>query len=149
MANYNNVVLVGRLTRDPETKVFNSGAKQAKFGFVVNNRKRGAGGAWEDDPMFIDVEAWNRGQSGTTADFVEAHLVKGTQVLVAGRLLLDQWEDKTTGQKRSKHKIAADTVQLLDKREGDPAASKPKEEKGELFAGDNEAQPAVGEEIPF
>src|SRR4051812_23896958 len=119
MANFNKVILVGRLTRDPETRTFPSGGMVAKFGFAVTNRKKnGQTGQWEDEPMFIDCEAFNRGEFGKLADIVRDRCRKGSQVMVEGRLHLDQWDDKTTGQKRSKHKIVVENLQLLDPRQG-------------------------------
>src|SRR3954466_6084689 len=115
MANVNKVILIGRLTRDPETRTFSNGGKVAKFGFAVSNRKKNAqSGQWEDVPMFIDCEAYNRGEFGKQADLVEQYLAKGRQVYLEGRLELDQWDDKTTGQKRSKHKLVVENMQFLD-----------------------------------
>lgn len=117
MANLNKVILIGRLTRDPETRSFPSGGMVTKFGFAVTNRrKNGQTGQWEDEPMFIDVEVYNRGEFGKLADLVRDRCHKGSQIMIEGRLHLDQWDDKTTGQKRSKHKIVVDNVQLLDPR---------------------------------
>jgi single-strand DNA-binding protein len=119
MANFNKVVLIGRLTRDPEARTFPSGGMVTKFGFAVTNRrKNGQTGQWEDEPMFIDCEAFNRGEFGKLADIVRDRCRKGSQVMVEGRLHLDQWDDKTTGQKRSKHKIVVESLQLLDPRQG-------------------------------
>ncbi len=118
MANFNKVVLIGRLTRDPETRAFASGGMVAKFGFAVTNRRKNTQtGQWEDEPMFIDVEVYNRGEFGKLADMIRDRCHKGSQIMLEGRLHLDQWDDKTTGQKRSKHKIVADNIQLLDPRQ--------------------------------
>ena len=68
--------------------------------------------------MFIDVEVYNRGEFGKLADLVRDRCRKGSQLMVEGRLHLDQWDDKATGQKRSKHKIVAENLQLLDPRMG-------------------------------
>jgi len=122
MASLNKVMLIGRLTADPEVRTFATGGKVAKMRFVVNNRKKNAqSGQWEEVPMFIDCEAFNRGDFGKTADIVEQYLRKGSQIFVEGRLELDQWDDKTTGQKRSKHKIVVDNIQFLDggRQDGD------------------------------
>lgn len=117
MANFNKVILVGRLTRDPETRTFNNGGMVAKFGFAVTNRKKNAQtGQWEDEPMFIDCEAYNRGDTGKTADLVRDRLRKGSQILVEGKLHLDTWQDKTTNQNRTKHKLVVDNFQFLDPR---------------------------------
>ena len=117
MANLNKVMLIGRLTRDPEVRTFFTGGKVAKFGFAVNNRRKNATtGEWEDEPVFLDIEAFNRGESGRQlADLVSQYLHKGNQAFVEGHLRLDQWTAQD-GQKRSKLKIVMDNVQFLEKR---------------------------------
>ncbi len=115
MANLNKVMLIGRLTRDPEVRTFSNGGKVAKFGFAVNNRKKNPQtGQWEDDPVFLDVEAFNRGDFGKNADLVEQYLAKGRQVFIEGHLKLDQWEKD--GQKRSRLVIVLDNMQFLEPR---------------------------------
>jgi single-strand DNA-binding protein len=117
MANVNKVIFVGRLTRDPECRTFTNGGKVAKFGFAVTNRRKNSQtGQWEDEPMFIDCEAFNRGEFGKLADTIEQYLRKGAQVYLEGRLHLDQWDDKTSGQKRSKHKMVVEMMQMLETR---------------------------------
>jgi single-strand DNA-binding protein len=129
MANLNKVMLIGRLTRDPEFRAFANGGRVASFGFAVTNRKKNAQtGEWEDDPMFIDCDVFNRGENGKQADLIERFgLHKGSQIFIEGRLILDKWNDKTTGDKRSKHKLVVDNFQLLDPRQdgGQPRASAP------------------------
>jgi single-strand DNA-binding protein len=116
MANLNKVMLIGRLTRDPEVRMFANGGKVAKFGFAVNNRKKNQQtGQWEDDPCFIDVEAFNRGEFGKQADLVEQYLHKGHQAFIEGHLRLDQWTSQD-GQKRSKLMVVLDNVQFLEPR---------------------------------
>jgi single-strand DNA-binding protein len=115
MANLNKVMLIGRLTRDPECRTFSNGGKVAHFGFAVNNRKKNqATGAWEEDPVFLDIEAFNR-ETRKLADLVEQYLKKGHQAYIEGSLRLDQWTDKD-GQKRSKLKIVLSDVQFLEPR---------------------------------
>src|SRR5713101_9503936 len=117
VANLNKVMLIGRLTRDPEVRTFSNGGKVAKFGFAVNNRKKNqATGQWEDEPVFVDVEAFNRGENGKQADLVEQYLAKGRQVFIEGHLKLDQWTDKE-GQKRSRLLIVLDNMQFLEPRQ--------------------------------
>jgi single-strand DNA-binding protein len=133
MANFNKVILIGRLTREPEFVNFASGGRVAKFGFAVTNRRKNAKtGEWEDEPMFIDCEAFNRGDFGKLADTVERFAHKGTQLCLEGKLHLDQWEDKNGGGKRSKHKIVVDAIQLLDPRqaEGEGGAPRPAAARG-------------------
>jgi single-strand DNA-binding protein len=117
MANLNKVMLIGRLTRDPEVRTFGTGGKVAAFGFAVNNRRKNtATGQWEEDPVFLDLEAFNRGESGRAlADQVEQYFHKGHQYFIEGHLKLDQWTDKE-GQKRSRLKIVVDNFQFLEPR---------------------------------
>lgn len=122
MANFNKVILVGRLTRDPEIRATNSGIKVAAIGFAVTNRKKNPqSGQWEDDSMFIDVTAFDRANEGRgLATTVEQYCKKGSQIMIEGKLFLDTWEDKNGGGKRSKHKIIADLIQLLDSKGSGP-----------------------------
>jgi single-strand DNA-binding protein len=119
MANLNKVMLIGRLTRDPEVRTFANGGKVAKFGFACTGtrKKNPSTGQWEDEPMFIDVSVFNRGEFGKQADLAEQSLRKGHQVFLEGHLVLDQWDDKQTGQKRSKHVVVVDNFQFLERRE--------------------------------
>lgn len=120
MANLNKVILIGRLTRDVEARAFSNGGKVAKFGFAVNNRKKNQQtGQWDDEPVYLDCEAFNRGDTGKLADTIEKYCRKGSQICIEGHLALDQWNDKTTGEKRSKLKIVVDSMQLLDGRQQD------------------------------
>ena len=117
MANLNKVMLIGRLTRDPEVRTFSNGGKVAKIGFAVNNRKKDQGsGQWVDDPVFLDVECFNRGENGRQADLVEQSLRKGQQIFIEGHLRMDNWTDKE-GQKRSKLVIVVDNFQFLEPRQ--------------------------------
>jgi single-strand DNA-binding protein len=124
MANLNKVLLIGRLTRDPELRTFSNGGKVAKFGFAVNNRKKNSQtGEWEDVPVFLDVEAFNRGDLGKTADRVEQYLRKGMQVFIEGHLVLDQWTTES-GEKRSKLKIVVDNWQFAEPRQDGEGGSR-------------------------
>jgi len=127
MANLNKVMLIGRLTRDPEMRTFANGGRVAHFGFAVNNRKKNQQtGEWEEEPVFMDCDAFNRGDFGKLADLVERYLKKGSQAYLEGHLKLDQWDDKTTGQKRTKLKLVVDVVQFLDRPpEGAGGMSRP------------------------
>ena len=129
MANVNRVTLIGRLTRDPELRSFSNGGRVAKFGFAVNNRKKNQQtGQWEDDPVFLDCEAFNRETGRKMADLVEQYLNKGRQVYVEGHLRMDQWTSNQDGQKRSKLVVVVDDLQFLDSRQdgqGPGGASRP------------------------
>jgi single-strand DNA-binding protein len=125
MANLNKILLIGRLTRDPETRTFPNGGKVASFGFAVNNRKKNQQtGEWEDEPCFVDVKAFNRGtpeQPGRKlADLCEQYLHKGDLTYLEGHLVLEKWQDKNTNENRQKLVIVLDDVQFLQPK-GDGA----------------------------
>jgi single-strand DNA-binding protein len=131
MANLNKVMLIGRLTRDPEVRTFSNGGKVANFGFAVNNRRKNQStGQWEDEPVFIDMAVFNRGDNGRQADIAEQSLRKGHQVFIEGHLKLDQWTSQE-GQKRSKLSVIVDNFQFLEPRasgemgEGSPRMARP------------------------
>lgn len=160
MANLNKVMLIGRLTRDPEVRTFSNGGKVAKFGFAVNNRRKNQQtGQWEDEPVFLEVEAFNRGEFGKQADLVEQYLTKGRQVFIEGHLKLDQWEKD--GQKQSRLKIVMDNMQFLEPRPdgvsggGAPRASTPPQRRPETnySGGFDEPEPGGSgdnpDDIPF
>ena len=121
MANLNKVMLIGRLTRDPEIRTFSNGGKVATFGFAVNNFKKDPNtGQRIDEPCFLDLKAFNRGESGGAgrklADLVEQYLKKGHQAYFEGHLVMETWEDKNGGGKRSKLVVVVDDVQFLEPR---------------------------------
>jgi len=117
MANLNKVMLIGRLTRDPEVRTFGNGGKVAAFGFAVNNRKKNPQtGQWEDEPVFLDIEAFNRQTGRQIADQVEQYFRKGAQFYLEGHLRLDTWQDKNDGSKRSRLKIVLDDFQFFEPR---------------------------------
>lgn len=113
MASVNRVLLLGRLTRDVEVRTFANGGRVASWGMAINSRRKNQStGQWEDaPPTFVDVEAF-----GKTAELAAEHLRKGSQVFLEGHLKTDEWQDKTSGQKRTKLKVVADAVQFLDPR---------------------------------
>ncbi len=112
MASFNKVILVGNLTRDPEVRYTPSGTAVTDIGLAVNNRwfdKQS--NAWREEPVFVDVTLWAR-----QAEVAGEYLSKGRQVLIEGRLQLDQWDDKETGQKRSKLKVVGENMKMLGSR---------------------------------
>ena len=116
MANLNKVMLIGRLTRDPEIRTFANGGKVANFGFAVNNRKKNQStGEWEQEPVFVDIKAFNREKGRQLADLVEQYLHKGNQAYIEGHLQLDQWTSQD-GQKQSRLRIVLDELQFLEPR---------------------------------
>jgi single-strand DNA-binding protein len=113
MANLNKVLLIGNLTRDPELRYTPKGTAVADLGLAVNRRVSDGAGNWSDETTFVDVTVW-----GTTAENAQKFLTKGRGVFIEGRLQLDTWEDKQSGQKRSKLKVVGDTLQFLPDGKG-------------------------------
>jgi len=123
MANLNRVLLIGNLTRDPELRVTPKGTAICQFGLAVNRTFKDEGGQQREETTFIDVEAWGR-QGETIAKYCK----KGRPLFVEGRLRLDSWEDKASGQKRSRMKVVLENFQFLGGRAegGDAAEPAPK-----------------------
>ncbi len=115
MANLNKVLLLGNLTRDPELRYTPKGTAVADLSIAVNRRVSDGSGNWSDETTFVDVTVW-----GNTAENCQKFLAKGRGVFVEGRLQLDTWEDKQSGQKRSKLKVVGETVQFLPDGKGGP-----------------------------
>ena len=159
MASFNRVILVGNLTRDPELRYLQSGMAVTDIGLAVNDRRKNANGEWIEETTFVDVTLWGR-----TAEVVGEYLSKGSPVLIEGRLKFDSWEDKQTGQKRSKLKVVGDRMQMLGSRgqggaEGGgprPAARQSSQDNAYSQAAPPEeaydpapAGPSGGDDIPF
>lgn len=152
MASFNRVVLIGRLTRDPEVRVFANGGKVVKFGFAVagQRKKNPDTGQWEDEPCFLDVEAFNKGEYGKTADLAEQYLTKGKQVFIEGHLKMDSWTAKD-GTKRNKIVVVADTMRFLEPRpqENAPVVEPRRGADGEELLLQTIAAQNAKDEIPF
>ena len=113
MASYNRVILMGNLTRDPEVRYAQSGTPIVNCGLAVNRRFQDSEGNWVEQPTFIDVTLFGkRGEA-----FARFHS-KGKAAFIEGHLRLDQWEDKQSGQKRSKLYVVADNWEFCGGREG-------------------------------
>lgn len=111
MASVNRVILIGNLTRDPELKFTPRGKAVAEIGLAVNHNYTTESGEKREEVTFIDVTLWGR-----VAEIVNEYCKKGRPLYVEGRLQLDTWDDKTSGQKRSKLKVIGDNIQLLGGR---------------------------------
>jgi single-strand DNA-binding protein len=111
MASFNRVILLGNLTRDPELRYLQSGTAVADLGLAVSEKRKNQNGEWIEETTFVDVTVWGR-----TAEIAGEYLSKGSPALFEGRLKMDSWDDKQTGQKRSKIKVVADRLQLLGGR---------------------------------
>ena len=113
MASFNKVMIMGNLTRDPEIKYTPKGTAIADIGLAVNRNYTTDSGEKREEVTFIDVTLWGR-----VAEIVGEYCKKGRPLFVEGRLHLDTWDDKQTGQKRSKLKVVGENIQLLGSREG-------------------------------
>lgn len=114
MASYNKVLLMGNLTRDPETRYLPSGMAVSEFGLAVNDRVK-KGDEWVDRATFVDITVFGR-QAETSGEYLK----KGAPAFVEGRLQLDAWETKE-GEKRSKLKVVAENVKFLGTGRGPSA----------------------------
>ena len=112
MNSFNRVILLGNLTRDPEVRYIPSGTAVASFALAVNRRYK-QGTETKDEVSYIDIVVF-----GKTAENCGQYLNKGDAILVEGRLQQRRWDDKDSGQKRSKVEVVAQTVNFMPKRSG-------------------------------
>jgi single-strand DNA-binding protein len=108
MPTFNSVVLLGHLSRDPELRYTPQGAAVCDFSLAVNRRYSRKDGEKVDEVAFVEITVWNR-----LAELAAEYLKKGRAVLASGRLVQDRWEDQATGQKRSKLRVVAESLQFL------------------------------------
>jgi len=145
----NQVILMGRLTRDPETRTTPSGKTITTFSLAVDRVGQ------DDQADFFDVTAWEK-----TGELVAQYLTKGRRALVQGRLRQDSWDDKETGKKRSKVEVVASDVTFLDGPSGGnnndsasvsttPAAPAGKKKAEDVVIEDIDDKPIDLSEIPF
>ena len=153
MASFNKVILVGNLTRDPELRYTSNGKAIAKIGLAVNRTWTNEAGEKKEEVTFVDVDTFGR-----TAENVGQYMRKGSPILIEGRLRLDQWDDKQTGQKRTKLGVVADTVQFLGSARGGeggvppPArarAAEPAAAAAPEPVGAEDSSPQSEDDVPF
>jgi single-strand DNA-binding protein len=113
MASLNKVMLIGNLTRDPEVRYTPKGVPVCDLAMAVNRRYTTEGGERQEEVTYLDIVLWNK-----LAELAGQYLHKGRPVFIEGRLQMDTWEDKATGQKRSKIKIVGETLEFLDSKVG-------------------------------
>ena len=117
MANLNKVMLIGNLTRDPELRVTPKGTAICTFSIAVNRKFKDDSGGEREEVTYVDIEAW-----GKSGENISKYCTKGRPLFVEGRLRLDQWEDKTTKEKRSRMKVVCENFQFLGTGRADGAA---------------------------
>lgn len=138
MSNFNKVYLMGNLTRDPEVRHTTKGTSVTKIAMAVNRKFKTEAGEQKEEVTFIDIEAF-----GKLAEVIGQHCKRGRPLFVEGRLKLDQWDDKTTGQKRSALKVVLEAFQFIGGRqEGDvPTAQRPAKAAGETQPTEDDLPP--------
>lgn len=135
----NQVILLGRLTRDPEQRTTASGKNVVSFSIAVDRQSQ------DDQADFFNVTAWDK-----LGDLVMQYLSKGRRVLIQGRLRQDSWEDKDTGKRQSRIEVTASDVTFLDGPNGDNSGSAaPKTTKKEEVVTEIDDKPIDLSEIPF
>jgi single-strand DNA-binding protein len=165
MASYNKVMLMGNLTRDPEVRYTPKGSAVADLAIAVNRSYTADNGEKREEVTYVDVVLWAR-----LAEIASQYLKKGSPVFIEGRLQMDSWEDKQTGQKRSKLKVVCERMQLVGGRGqggaegGGPRGSRPAARQNSQDNAFSQAAPADetydaspaepsepsgGDEIPF
>lgn len=135
----NQVILLGRLTRDPEQRTTASGKNVVSFSIAVDRQSQ------DDQADFFNITAWDK-----LGDLVVQYLSKGRRVLIQGRLRQDSWEDKDTGKRQSRIEVTASDVTFLDGPSGDNSGSTvPKTTKKEEVVTEIDDKPIDLSEIPF
>lgn len=139
MANFNRVILMGNLTRDPQLRSTNNGGTVADLSLAVNRTWKDKNGKKQEEVTYVPITLWGR-----TAEVAAEYSRKGSQVLIEGRLKLDQWEDRNTGDKRQRLSVVGESYKMIggkmpqgDRQQnygsedggyGDPAAGIPDDE---------------------
>jgi single-strand DNA-binding protein len=113
MASVNKVMLIGNVTRDPEVKFTAKGSAVTDIGLAINRNYTLESGEKREEVTYIDVELWGR-----LAEIAGEYAKKGRPVFIEGRLRMDTWEDKASGQKRSRLKVVGENLQLLGGKSG-------------------------------
>lgn len=153
MASLNKVMLIGNVTRDPEVKFTPKGSAVTDLGLAINRNYTNQSGQKVEEVTYVDVELWGR-----LAEIAGEYAKKGRPIFIEGRLRIDSWEDKQSGQKRSRLRVVGENLQLLGSRGGSGGPQGGHEEEGESHApapsksGGKPAPAASGPEdddIPF
>ena len=147
MAFFNKVILAGNLTRDPELRYTPKGTAVAKLGLAINRFYKTETGENKEEVTFVDVDAFGR-----SAEVISQYLKKGRRILIEGRLKYDQWDDKQTGQKRSKLAVVLETFQFMDSQRnegGAPPPSSPRSSEPMAPPPEPEPAPQNEDDVPF
>lgn len=149
MANFNKVLLMGNLTRDPQLSYLPSQTAVVDFGLATNRKYKGQDGSMKEDTCFVDCQAF-----GKTAENINKYCKKGNPLFVEGRLKFDSWTAQD-GTKRSKHRVTVENFQFLSgggQSGGSPASqASPSSAEEQTYQPDEHAQGQgqAGDDIPF
>jgi len=119
-ANFNKVILAGRITRDPQLSYTPSQVPVVDFGLAINEKWKGQDGQQREETTFVDCRAFKR-----TAEVINEHFSKGKPILVEGKLHFSSWEDKQDGKKRSKLRVTVHGFEFMGDGEKQEAAPQP------------------------
>jgi single-strand DNA-binding protein len=156
MASYNRVILIGNLTRDPELRYTPKGTAIARIGMAMNRSWKSDSGEARDETTFVDVDAFGR-----QAEVIAQYMRKGRPLMIEGRLRLDSWDDKNSGQKRNQLRVVLEQFTFLDSggQRGDggsdpfqsaaPTSSSPKPQASSPDTGSSEPFAGDDDDVPF
>ena len=152
MASLNKVFLLGNLTRDPDLRGLPSGQSVCELRLAVSRRFQNSSGQEVEDTCFVDVVVWGR-----TAANCKQFLAKGSQVMVEGRLQLDQWEDRNGGGQRQRLRVVAEQIQFMNRRQaGDNQGyaprqngPQPNQDYGSANAPYSQSAPSYNQSAPY
>lgn len=137
--NINRVIVAGHLCADPDVRATQSGLSVASLRLAINEKVRD-----RERTIFIDVTAWDK-----TADFCRNYLSKGRNILVEGRLRMDQWQDRETGSNRTKIGITAERIYFADSRPQSQQGAPPQQASGSYAQANNEPPSSTDDDLPF
>ena len=145
MANFNKVILMGNLTRDPQLRYLPSNTPVCDFGLAVNRKRRGQDGEMHEETCFVDVDAF-----GKPAETINQYMSKGRPILIEGRLRFRQWTTED-GQRRSKLSVVAENFQFVGgpRSEAGAGSARAATEGGSSQQQQQQDAPPPDDDIPF
>jgi single-strand DNA-binding protein len=148
MASFNKVILAGNLTRDPELRYTPKGTAVARIGLACNRKWKSETGELKEEVTFVDIDAF-----GKQAETIGQYLKKGRPILIEGRLRYETWEDKQSGQKKSKLGVVLESFQFLDSGGGggrsEGAPSRPAASAAPAAEAPDAESPPEHDDVPF
>lgn len=151
--SFNKVIIMGNITRDPEVRTLPSGTAVARLAVAVNRTYSDKDGNRKEEVTYVDVDAF-----GKQAEVIGKFFSKGKPILIEGRLKLDQWEDKTTGEKKSRLGVVLEGFSFAGGARSDsgesgsvPADEAPAPRRAASPAQRRESPPPadIGDDVPF